>query len=79
MKAIDGIVLGQFTGLFKAPERVVALGIDVGGGDVGELACRPVMADPLVINGRTGPFRSSILSPDVCLPEPDVVLTPQLA
>src|SRR5262249_23051511 len=76
MKAIDDIALGQVTGRFQTLKQVIALGIHVGRGDMGNLAGRAAQADALVIDGGPDPDRPAIPIDPLGLPEANVVALP---
>src|SRR5262245_16381711 len=73
MEALDDLLLRQVAGLFQVPKQVIALGVDVRSGYVGNLPGVAAQADLFVIHGGPDPDGTSVRIDLVRLPEPDVV------
>src|SRR5690349_3899746 len=76
METVHDKLFRQLPGFFEVTKQFVALGIDIGRGDMGDLSRPAAQADTLVVNGRPDPDGPAIRINLVRFPEPNVMTLP---
>src|SRR5438045_4093555 len=78
VEALHDEVLGEISGSLETLKQVIALGVHVGGRNVGDLAGRAAQADSLIVYGGADPDRAAVVIELIRLPEPAMVPLPRV-
>src|SRR5436190_1943176 len=62
MKAVDRVMLGKHSCMFKVQKQMVALLVNIGGDVMSDLAGRVAQAHALVVRGRSNPNRPALVA-----------------
>jgi hypothetical protein len=78
MKAVDRVMLGKHSCMFKVQKQMVALLVNIGGDVMSDLAGRVAQAHALVVRGRSNPNRPALVANFFNSPEANMIPLPRV-